>query len=248
MRPGLYIAAISLVAFTARAASPNPTADGLEFFEQKIRPVLVDTCYKCHSADSEKLKGGLRLDTSEGMLKGGESGKPAVVPGNADSSLLIEAIRHSNPDLQMPPKKKLGERQVLDFIAWVDMGAPDPRVAQSSSSKVTTADKRNFWSFQPPREPAVPGVKDASWGKTPVDRFILAKLDEKGLKPSPEADRRTLIRRATFDLTGLPPTPEEVDAFVSDGSPDAYEKLIDRLLASPRYGERWGRHWLDLAR
>ena len=249
----LLCTAVLLPGVVAAAAAPPiaPTPEGLEIFEKKIRPVLVDSCYKCHSAEAAgegKLKGGLRLDTREALIKGGESGKPAVVPGNADASRLIEAIRHTNADLQMPPKKKLRAEQVADFVEWVNMGAPDPRVSQASSKETTLADKRSFWAFQAPRDPPVPAVKDASGAKTPVDSFVLAKLEAKGLKPSPEADRRTLIRRASYDLTGLPPTPQEVDGFIQDNSPDAFDKLIDRLLASPRYGERWGRYWLDLAR
>ena len=242
----------------ARAASAAdapvisaPTPDGIEFFETRIRPVLVDSCYRCHGAEAGegKLKGGLRLDTREGMLKGGGSGKPAVVPGNAEASLLVAAIRHSNSDLQMPPKKKLGDRQVADFVAWINLGAPDPRTGGGArAAGQTVVDAKDFWAFQPPRDPPVPDVTDAAWARTPVDRFVLAKLEEKGLKPSAEADKRTLIRRATYDLTGLPPTPAEVAAFERDASPDAFEKLVDRLLASPRYGERWGRYWLDLAR
>jgi hypothetical protein len=233
------------------AQTGPPTRGGVELFETRIRPVLVDSCYRCHSADAEggKVKGGFRLDTREGLLKGGESGKPAVVPGNAEASLLVEAIRHTNADLQMPPKKKLGDRQVADFITWINMGAPDPRASPALSPQVIKAqDRRSFWSFQAPTDPPVPRVTDAAWTRTPIDRFVLAKLEAKGLKPSPEADKRTLIRRVTYDLTGLPPTPDEVGAFEADASADAYEKLVDRLLASPRYGERWGRHWLDLAR
>ena len=231
----------------ATPAQPLPSPESLEFFEKHIRPVLADSCYKCHSAEAgEKIKGGLRLDSREGVLKGGDSGKPAVVPGDPDASLLIQAIRHAHPNLQMPPKKKLAKRQIEAFVSWVKMGAPDPRVAVTAQPP--RPDPRSFWAFQPPRDPPVPAVKDAAWPKMPIDHFILAKLEEKGLKPSSEADKRTLIRRATYDLVGLPPTPEEVDAFVADASPDAYEKLIDRLLTSPRYGERWGRYWLDLAR
>lgn len=174
------------------------------------------------------------------MLKGGESGKPAVVAGDPDKSLLIEAIRYRNEDLRMPPKgERLTDAQVRDFEAWVRMGAPDPRVATAVAA-TPPADPKAFWSFQPPRAPA--------GGLDSVDAFIHAKLAAAGLSPSPPADRRTLIRRAAYDLHGLPPTPEEVDAFVADEQPDAYERLIDRLLASPRYGERWGRYWLDLAR
>ena len=254
-RPLLIAACLFAVlrAPVARAAGgAAPTAEGLEFFEQTIRPVLVDTCYKCHgpeAADAGKLKGGLRLDSREGMLKGGESGKPSVVPGDAEASLLVRALRHTDPDLQTPPKKKLAERQVADFVAWVNMGAPDPRTGQTVPLKAARpADAKSHWAFQPVKDQPVPPVKNGSWVKTPVDAFILARLEEKNLAPSGEADRRTLIRRATFDLTGLPPTPAEVEAFVADGSSDAYEKLVDRLLASPRYGERWGRYWLDLAR
>jgi hypothetical protein len=233
------------------AQTAPPTPEGVEFFETKIRPVLIDSCYRCHSADAEggKVKGGFRLDTREGLLKGGESGKPAIVPDDAEASLLVEAIRHTNADLQMPPKKKLGERQVADIVTWINMGAPDPRASPALSPQVIKAqDRRSFWSFQAPTDPPVPRVTDAAWTRTLIDRFVLAKLEANGLKPSPEADKRTLIRRVTYDLTGLPPTPDEVEAFEADASADAYEKLVDRLLASPRYGERWGRHWLDLAR
>ncbi|HEV8291996.1 MAG TPA: DUF1549 domain-containing protein, partial [Tepidisphaeraceae bacterium] len=230
-----------LIGTTANAA-PDPA--GVEFFEKKIRPVLVERCFKCHSAESEKLKGNLHLDTPEGIKKGGESGKPAIVPGDPERSVLIEAIRYKNEDLQMPPKQRLSDQQIADFVAWVQMGAPDPR----ASAAALPAVKSDFWSFKPPQDHPLPTVKNKSWPKTSIDHFMLAKLEEKNLAPSPPADRRTLIRRATYDLTGLPPTPEEVQAFVNDQSPDAYEKLIDRLLASPRYGERYARHWLDLAR
>jgi len=230
------------IAASARSAPPDPAA--VEFFEKKIRPVLVERCYKCHSAESEKLKGGLHLDTPEGIKKGGESGKPTVVPGDPDRSVLIEAIRYKNEDLQMPPKQRLSDQQIADFAAWVQMGAPDPR---TSTATATPAVKSDFWSFKRPQDHPLPTV-NSPWPKTAIDHFILAKLDEKKLQPSPPADRRTLIRRATYDLTGLPPTAEEVAAFVNDESPNAYEKLIDRLLASPRYGERYARHWLDLAR
>src|SRR5882672_11064175 len=228
---------------SARAAAPDPV--GVEFFEKKIRPVLVERCFKCHSAESEKLKGGLRLDTAEGIKKGGESGKPTIVAGDPDRSVLIEAIRYKNEDLQMPPKQRLADVQIADFVAWVQMGAPDPR---NSAATATSIAKSDFWSFKRPQDHALPVVRNSAWPKTAVDQFILAKLEEKNLAPSAPADRRTLIRRVTYDLTGLPPTPEEVAAFVNDQSPNAYEKVVDRLLASPRYGERYARHWLDLAR
>jgi hypothetical protein len=199
-----------------------------EFFEQKIRPVLVEKCYSCHSAKAQKLKGDLHLDTRDGTRKGGESGA-AIVPGDPDASLLIKAIRHSDPDLKMPPKEKLAPQVVADFETWVKRGAPDPR---SDSAEPT---RGPLWSLQP--------LQAAPFDS--IDDFVRAKLKEKNLAPSPPADRRTLIRRVTFDLVGLPPTPAEIDAFLADGAPDAFAKVVDRLLASPAYGERWGRHWLD---
>jgi hypothetical protein len=223
-------------------AAPDPA--GVEFFEKKIRPVLVDQCYKCHSTQSEKLKGNLLLDRAQGMLKGGDSGKPSIVAGDAERSPLIEAIRYKNEDLQMPPKQRLTDAQIADFVAWVNMGAPDPRTAAAA---VAASPKTDFWSFQPPKDHPVPQT-GRNWPISPIDNFILAKLKDYNVAPSPPADRRTLIRRATYDLHGLPPTPQEVEAFVNDPSPNAYAKVIDRLLASPRYGERYGRHWLDLAR
>lgn len=229
------------------SSAAEPTAAQLQFFENKVRPVLADNCYKCHSATAEKVKGGLLLDSREATLKGGETG-PAVVPGNLDKSLLIQAVRYTDPDLQMPPKgKKLSDQQIADLEAWVKMGAPDPRAA-TAAQKSWKDSAKDWWAWQPLTRPAVPEVKDSSWGQTPVDKFTLSKLEEKGLKPNPIADKRTLIRRATFDLIGLPPTPAEVDAFLKDESPDAFAKVVDRLLASPHYGERWGRHWLDVAR
>jgi mono/diheme cytochrome c family protein len=242
------LACLVLLATYARGASAEPLApDQLEFFERKVRPVLVEHCYSCHSAGAEKVKGDFLLDTRDGIRRGGTSGKAAIVPGDAERSPLVHAIRGDDPDLQMPPEKRLSTQQIADLAAWVNMGAPDPRDGAGRGAKAP-ADAKNFWSFQPPREQAVPSVKDGAWARNDADRFILAKLESENLSPSPEADRRTLIRRATYDLTGLPPTAGEVDAFLADASADAYERLIDRLLASPRYGERWGRHWLDLAR
>ena len=222
------------------------TAQQTQFFENKIRPLLSQQCYKCHSLTSEKVKGGLLLDSREATLKGGDTG-PAVVPGKLDQSLLIKAVRYDDADLQMPPKKQLTEEQIADLETWVKMGAPDPREATAAQKKWVDPNKKH-WAWQPLSKPAVPEVKGDAWGKTPVDNFILAKLESKSLTPNPIADKRTLIRRATFDLVGLPPTPEEVEAFVKDESPDAFAKVVDRLLASPHYGERWGRHWLDVAR
>jgi len=229
------------------ALGGDPTPAQVEFFENKVRPVLADNCYKCHSVSSEKLKGGLLLDSREGLLKGGNSG-PAIVSGKPDESLLIRAVRYTDPDLEMPPKgKKLSPQQIADLEAWVKMGAPDPRIATVAQKNWSDPGQKH-WAWQPLSKPSVPAVKDAAWCKTPVDNFVLARLESKGMKPNPSTDKRTLIRRASFDLIGLPPTPEEVEEFVNDTSPDAFAKVVDRLLASPRYGERWGRHWLDVAR
>lgn len=234
-----------LSAFVVSGADLTPVQS--QFFESRIRPILADNCYKCHSVQSEKVKGGLFLDSREGLLKGGDTGA-AIVPGDPEKSLLIKAVRYTDPDLQMPPKgKQLPENAVSDLVTWVKMGAPDPRAATLAQKSWSDSGKPH-WAWQPLTKPAVPDVKEPGWPKTPVDNFVLAKLEEKGLKPNPPADKRTLIRRATFDLIGLPPTAEEVDAFLEDQSPDAFAKVVDRLLASPHYGERWGRHWLDVAR
>jgi cytochrome c553 len=238
--------AVHLPAAPLSAAEPD--AKGVEFFEQKIRPVLVATCYGCHSAQAGKKRGGLSLDTKAGVLKGGDTG-PALVPGQPDKSLLLSAIRQDG-DLKMPPKgDKLPDAVVNDFRRWIEMGAPDPRdQAVAAAPAIDWQTARQFWSFRPVHAQPLPTVKDASWPKTDPDRFILARLEAEGLRPVTAADRRTLIRRATFDLLGLPPTPEEIDAFLQDESPRAFEKVVDRLLSSPHYGERWARHWLDVAR
>ncbi len=229
----------------------GPTPKGIEFFEKRVRPVLVGHCYKCHSAEGKKAGGGLSLDSREAILKGGTSGL-ALVAGDPAKSLIITAVRHTDPDLRMPPGKKLSDAQVADLTAWVKMGAPDPRKSGGRTARpkygMSLEEGRRFWSFRPVEDPPVPPVRDAAWPRNPVDRFILARLERAGLKPSPPADRRTLLRRVTFDLTGLPPTPGAVDAFLADTSPQAFERVVDRLLASPRYGERWGRHWLDVVR
>ncbi|MCE9610330.1 MAG: PSD1 and planctomycete cytochrome C domain-containing protein [Chthoniobacter sp.] len=214
----------------------------LAFFEQRVRPVLVEYCYECHSAESKKLKGGLRLDSRAGLLRGGET-DAAVVPGDAKKSLLIEAVGYADRDLQMPPKKRLPDAVVADLTQWVNDGAFDPRDGPAVSKAPGANDSAmTHWAFQPIREITPPG------GENPMDGFITAKLAERGLTQAPAADRRTLIRRAAYDLTGLPPTPEEIGAFLNDSAPDAFEKMIERFLASPRYGERWGRWWLDVAR
>ncbi len=219
-------------------------------FEKKIRPLLADHCWKCHGP--EKHKGGLRLDSAEGIVQGGDTG-PAVVAGKPDESLLIEAVRYQG-DLKMPPKGKLTNAEVADLSEWVRAGADWPGVEKTEPAPKPTSSLRAssetipFWAFQPLREPRPPDMPTGIGPSSPVDRYILAALERKGLTPSPPAERMTLIRRATYDLIGLPPTPEEVDAFLADTTPEAFAKVVDRLLASPHYGERWGRHWLDLAR
>ncbi len=230
----------------AGAVTAELTSQQRDFFENKIRPLLGDHCYKCHSAQSEKVKGGLLLDSREGLLKGGESGK-VIVPGDPEASLLIKAVRYTDPDLQMPKDKKLADDQIAALVAWVKMGAPDPRSTTADQRKWSES-RTNHWAWQPIKKTAVPQASNSRWCQTPVDNLILAKLDEKGLKPNPPADKRTLIRRVTFDLIGLPPTPVEVQNFLDDHSANAFAKVVDRLLASPHYGERWGRHWLDVAR
>jgi hypothetical protein len=224
-------------------------AEALTFFEKKIRPVLVTECYGCHSPEKrKKVRGGLALDTREGIRTGGDSG-PAIVPGSPSRSLLIKALGHGDPELAMPPKKKLSTAIVRDFEEWIRMGAPDPRSGVKIASKDrVSGDGRKHWAYQPPKKAAEPKVKNTAWPRTDVDRFILSALETKGLTTVDDADRRTLLRRVSFDLTGLPPTPVEVEAFAADAASDAFERAVDRLLASPRFGEKWARHWLDIAR
>jgi hypothetical protein len=237
-----------LVAVHLVVAHPVSAADaGIDFFEQKIRPVLVAHCYQCHSAGAKKLKGGLLLDSRAGIRKGGDSG-PAVVPGKPNESLLLKAVRYTDENLRMPPKGKLPDAVLADLRTWVAMGAPDPRDDPATKSTASLQAARKHWAYQPIRKPGEPVVKQRHWATTPIDLFILAQLEAKGLTPSPPADRRTLLRRAYYDLIGLPPTGAEVEAFENDQSPEAFAKVVDQLLASPHYGERWGRHWLDVAR
>ncbi len=225
------------------------TSDELTFFENRVRPVLIKHCYECHSAESQDLQGDLLLDSRPTMRRGGTGG-PVLVPGDPEQSLLIEAVRYQNGDMQMPPDGKLSEAEIADLEQWVRMGAPDPRsdATKFVRKKIDVAQAREFWSLRPIADAPVPAVRDTTWPRDEIDRFLLAKLEERDLRPVADADRRTLIRRATFDLTGLPPTPEEVAAFLADESPQAFERVVDRLLDSPRYGERWGRHWMDLVR
>ncbi|MGO9259809.1 MAG: DUF1549 domain-containing protein [Bryobacteraceae bacterium] len=253
--PLVSIATVSVLAtagfslLDAQTAAPSP-----DFFELKVRPVLANNCYSCHAASAMS---GLRLDSREGLLKGGSRGA-AVAPGDPDNSLLIKAIRQTDGTLTMPQGGKLKDNEIEDLVAWVKGGAVWPASAASADTANTAAktgdkyvippERKKFWSLLPLQQPPPPQVRDARWPKTNIDRFVLARLEKDGMKPVRPANKHDLIRRATLDLTGLPPTPEETAAFEKDNSPDAFARVIDRLLASPRYGERWGRIWLDVAR
>jgi len=251
----------------------NPALEpGLELFEKRIRPLLINRCYKCH-AKGEDSKSGLRMDARASLLEGGMRG-PAIVPGEPEESLLIRAVRQegntsdgglptSTDDRnakvpRMPPGKRLSSEEISDLVQWVSLGAPWPSsedYAAAEQSPPTSAEESDVvvavpdgWAFEPLSKPSIPDVNDDSWCQTPIDRFVLARLEAAGLSSSPPAEKHTLIRRATYDLIGLPPTPEEVQDFLEDDSPQAFAKVVDRLLASPHYGERWGRHWLDVVR
>ncbi|WP_197446254.1 PSD1 and planctomycete cytochrome C domain-containing protein [Tautonia plasticadhaerens] len=224
----------------------------MTYFETHIRPLLAGRCYACHSEGAKKSKGGLLLDRSEGWSSGGSSG-PAVIPGDVEASLLIEAVRYTAPGLQMPPNEPLPPDEIERLEQWVRMGAPAPR--QDTVSGITPRDDpsdpiagRDHWAFRPLTEPQPPAVGMADWPRSAIDSFVLARLESAKLRPAPDADRRTLVRRVYFQLIGLPPTPRQVSAFLVDDRPDALERLVDTLLNSPQFGERWGRHWLDLAR
>ncbi len=253
--------AIQIAVEARQGAAPAVAPQSAEFFETAIRPVLAANCYDCHA---DERMGGLRLDSREGLLKGGRSG-PAIVPGDPDKSLLIEAVRQTRDTLKMPKGGQLKPAEIEALAEWVKAGAPWPAAAAASAtpagspaaslakvpgapSYVITPEQRAFWSFQPLQAPPLPAVSHTAWPKTDIDRFVLARLEQAGLAPVRAADKRTLIRRATLDLIGLPPTAEEIDAFEQDASPDAFAKIVDRLLASPHYGETWGRLWLDVAR
>ncbi|NBQ16545.1 MAG: DUF1549 domain-containing protein, partial [Proteobacteria bacterium] len=260
----LSAAAACSSAMSAMAAPPTPAQ--IEFFEKSVRPVLVDHCYKCHSDGAAKLKGGLKLDSLAAILAGGDTG-PSIVAGDPNHSLLITAVRYNDKDLEMPPKGKLPADAIKALEQWVAMGAPHPDAlkpaapaspaaggmqgaapAAAPRANLDIGKGREFWSYKAPRKSAPPLVNNGAWVQAPIDQFVLSRVELAGLAPAPDADRRTLIRRLSFDLTGLPPTPEEIEAFERDRSDGAYEHLVDQLLASPRFGERWGRHWLDVAR
>jgi hypothetical protein len=244
---------LAVLAFTVPTRAQDP---GIEFFEKKIRPLLVSHCYECHSADAKKVRGGLLLDSRDGLRKGGESG-PALVPGHPEKSLLIKAVRYDDDEFKMPPKGKLPAAAIADLETWVKMGAPDPRdkatiVKAAPSWDEVVATRKKWWSLQPVGKPAIPTPKDTAYSKHPIDRFLLAKMEEKGLQPAPRAVPHTLLRRLSLVLTGLPPTLKEIadfEARVAERNIDvAVEELVDRLLASPHFGERWARHWMDVVR
>jgi hypothetical protein len=239
------VAAISALVATSVWAHAD---ESIAFFESRIRPVLVERCYKCHSDRTKSPKGGLRLDSRTAMLRGGGHG-PAIVPGKPDDSRLLKALSHEDEVAEMPPDEKLPDRVLADFRQWIASGAPDPRTETSVVTKPPSggiAERRDAWALRPPQRPITPAVRDASWARVELDRFILARLDAVGLRPASDADRYTWLRRVSLDLVGMPPAPEQIVAFIDDPSPAAKERAVDRLLASPAFGERWARHWLDL--
>ena len=255
VRVGLLSALLALavgLAGPARAQEFPP--EDLDHFESRIRPILAERCYQCHGANPERIQAGLALVDAAGLRAGGDSGA-AVVPGSPDESLLIDVIRYDGP-IKMPPDGRLPAAVVADFERWVARGAVDPRTTDApvvaarsdSGAAYDFGPGREHWAFRPMARPEPPAVGDPAWARNAIDRFVLARLEAEGLTPVAPAGRRQLLRRVTFDLTGLPPTPDEIDAFLADERPDAWERVVERLLASPRYGERWGRHWLDVAR
>jgi Protein of unknown function (DUF1553)/Protein of unknown function (DUF1549)/Planctomycete cytochrome C len=253
LRFAVHLAVLSLMpgVIATRADDVTSKPGGGDFFESKVRPLLVEHCFQCHSAKAKSLKGGLRLDSFDAMRQGGDTG-PAVVPGDVEASLLVRAVKYDDDVLRMPPKGKLPDASVAALAEWVRGGAIGPhateRAVATKSPGIDFESARTHWAYQPLREPAIPSVHNQSWQQSPVDSFVLASLEAARLTPSPRADRRTLIRRVYYDLIGLPPTARETEAFESDRLPDAFDRVVDRLLASPHYGERWGRHWLDVAR
>ncbi len=248
MRYGILPIAILLTMGSAGAADRTVERQRLDFFESKIRPVLVEHCYECHATDSKKLRGGLLVDSRQGLLEGGESG-PAVVPGDLKESLLISALKYD--DFEMPHTGILSPEVIADFEKWIRAGATDPRPVTNLAAKPKGIDieaGRKHWAYHPLKAPAIPKIRNTAWPSNDIDCFILARLEATGLSPGADAEKIVLVRRLYFDLIGLPPTPEQIAQFVNDQSPKAYEDLVDSLMASPRFGERWGRHWLDVAR
>lgn len=246
----LHIAA--LTAFSALSVGAVSADDGIAFFEKEIRPILSENCYGCHSEEAGKRKGGLWLDRRVGWESGGDSG-PTLVPGNTDSSLLLHAVRYRNENLQMPPKSRLSDQDIAALERWIAMGAPDPRDAEMSGAvrreSIDYEKARRHWAYRPIEEtPTAPRTQDASWADTDIDRFLIASLEEKKLTPVDDATPRAQLRRVYYDLIGLPPTREELEAFVADPSREAFAAIVDDLLSRPGFGEKWGRHWLDVAR
>ncbi len=234
----------------AASAAYGQTPEQIEYFEKNVRPVLVSSCQPCHNTKTKSS--GLDLSSAAGFMAGGAGGA-LIARDQLESSKILQVIGYED-SLKMPPMGKLKPEQITAITNWVKMGAPWPgadmnaAVVPATPKKEFTEEQKSFWAFQKVKDPAVPDIKDTAWIKTPVDAFILSKLEDKSLKPAQPAAKTALLRRATFDLTGLPPTGQEINAFLTDTSSQAFEKVIDRLLASPRYGERWGRHWLDVAR
>ena len=250
MRPILRLLLIGFVALSTcldQCAAAQFTEEGVAFFEAKVRPILVSRCYECHSNSADEVKGGLKLDSRESARAGGDSGA-AVVPNDIAKSLIVAAIRYDG--LEMPPDAKLSDDEIESIERWIRMGAPDPRdkPAGPVKNRFDPVKARDFWSLKPIADPTPPDIEDRNWAITSVDNFILSKLEQASLQPAEDAERVDWLRRVTYDLSGLPPTIELVDEFISDQSPEAYERVVDRLLASPRYGERWGQHWLDVVR
>src|SRR5262245_65193724 len=247
---GASLAASLTLIHISLAGEPAASATQEQLFEQKVRPLLAANCQECHGV--KKQESGLRLDSRRGVLEGGDSGEPAAVPGDPERSLLVKAVNHVG-EYRMPPKGKLSSEQIALLTEWVKDGLPWPAEQQASERKLPADElvslhRQSHWAYQPVSRPSPPPVKDAAWPRGRLDAFVLSRLEGAQLTPSPEAGRRTLLCRLNYDLVGLPPTPEEVESFAADQSPDAYERQVDRLLASPHYGERWGRHWLDVAR
>ncbi|MEO6808086.1 MAG: PSD1 and planctomycete cytochrome C domain-containing protein [Isosphaeraceae bacterium] len=248
-RPLVFLLFLGLVE-TANGNGSAPNSTDVEFFEAKVRPILVERCYSCHSANAKKVRGHLLLDSKAGWEHGGDSG-PVIIPGDPDKSLIVQAVRYDDDVLKMPPKRKLPEAEIAVLTDWVRRGAFDPRtepVKMLARKTIDIEKGRQHWAFQPLHRIEPPDFKHDVWSRSPIDRFLDQRLQEQGLTPSDPASRRQLIRRASFDLTGLPPTPEAIDAFLKDDAPDAFDRLVSRLLDSPHYGERWARHWLDLTR
>jgi hypothetical protein len=250
LRSFLLLALLLVCGGRLAAARPQANAEKNEFFESKIRPLLSSKCFACHGSEMQMAK--LNLSTAADFFKGGESG-PVVVKGEPENSRLINAVNYQG-QIKMPPTGKLKDAEIADLVAWIKIGAPWPEAGavavavEKPRGYQFTEQQKKFWAFQPVKEYTPPKVKNAAWSQSPLDPFILAELEKKGLSPARPASKLALLRRATFDLTGLPPTEKEIEAFVADRSPNAFAKVVDRLLASQRYGERWGRHWLDVVR